>query len=1316
MKKHIYTLLATGFLFTQLLFAQVQQGLKNPGFECYTSCPTTFSQFDKVEDWFNPLSVFTSTPDYFQEDCGFTEFSASGGLLVTGVGGTNTPNYYDYQGCGRAGLFLNFNAGSQNPKYREYIAQRVDLEAGKVYIIDFEIQISQDNSTDDFERELAFYGYNGSFPASQTDFCINGAVQLSTFDVAGSPFNLDRPRQESRSIIPMMDFDYLIIGAACDTNFDATSNGYIFLDRMELTSTSTEVLTPIIEHFGPEDNPLCCFKGHHEQILLVGNEFHSSITASWGQSGSNPQAFAFTSPNNDTTSVTGSGPIAVGNYEFYYSFTKGGVSMTDTVKIEVAAPVILPVDVNDTILCNGQLTSELQTIISNEPNIDSINKYELTAWWQFIDFNDPTDIHVNYNPCITGSSTDWIDPMGNYRGNVLTSLGNDGCGGTIDSFSRNGPTTRFRLLRSIDTIFMVYCVSEQNCHAPPSCDTSLVIHRHVKVRVDKQYLCAPDTGLIYFLPSFYPEIIKDDLSITLNIIQESGPLGATILNPTARDSFMVKLDSAGIYIFRIEANQNGCIWYGKALFDVIDLFTDVGASDLAHCNANNHDRIYTEMRATPSRLRLNDLDWASWWTLINKDGSNHVFPNGNWLADSSATVLDGLGNLFITSNAADTNDCPALDPNYNIDNYESNSHNARFYYYVPFDSSYYVWTVEDPVCYDTLNRDTVLVVHRHIFAQVDSSTACLDDTVMMHLGIPFGSWMLAKSYPFINVTWSQTLGPPATIINPLSEDSVFVKIDTAGLYRFRATADDGTCTWSANVEFSVNPATIDVNAGNDTSDCSSVIANYVFNMNAQPNRLTLNQNKWGGAWSVLLNDTTEIFFPNGKCDSIINFMGPNDFINDTAFLNNSLNRVVALDIPNDTTCILFDNGSTIMPNMSNSPDAEFALLDYGTYTFIYRIFDCAGNISQDTFKITWDFQEPLAIAGSDTTINCATFSLDGNLSAASAGNTGCAEWRQIAGPATVNMLGANFFQSFVVGFDTLPNGNYTFVYKLGCNDCFVEDTIVVTNNAVPQVSLITIDTTLTNDSICVGDTIFLNVGAPAAGYQFQYFVNGVIYEPFTTEDTLMFVLTDSITSFNVVADDGSGCFESATPTINVIADCRSMVTLPIDLVSFEIDRSDCPELDFYWTTSTEINSSHFEIYALDEIKKVWTLIDKIEASQNSITNINYSYNFKPNRTSYGYYKIRLVDLDGSFKEGPIKSAYCGNNWESVSIYPNPTNGNINIKANFKVAEVVLYNDAGKQIYNGSLQQFSASDFPSGIYFITVIGDQQIVNDKFVKLD
>ena len=194
-------------------------GIKDPSIERYTSCPTSHSQlFNRSYHWFNVLNPSIATSDYYQEgsSCNFGGFIAAGGIKISYCPtcfSTSCERTF-YPGCGRAGIFVNYFDGSQDPKYKEFIGTRVDLIRGRNYSLSIDIQRSNDPSSNTIERDLVIYGYNGALPAAQVGYCPTGAVPIDT--ISRTLFNTDSNKTIISNFICPQNFSYLIIGGNCD--------------------------------------------------------------------------------------------------------------------------------------------------------------------------------------------------------------------------------------------------------------------------------------------------------------------------------------------------------------------------------------------------------------------------------------------------------------------------------------------------------------------------------------------------------------------------------------------------------------------------------------------------------------------------------------------------------------------------------------------------------------------------------------------------------------------------------------------------------------------------------------------------------------------------------------------------------------------------------------------------------------------------------------------------------------------------------------------------------------------------------------------
>lgn len=103
---------------------KAQNIIPNPGFETYSSLPTTYSQISRATGWVNPMGITAGTPDYF---------NIEGSFHVADLVGPNDGNGY-------AGGYVELtNTSSSQTDYKEYMTGTLsqDLVAGQTYTISF---------------------------------------------------------------------------------------------------------------------------------------------------------------------------------------------------------------------------------------------------------------------------------------------------------------------------------------------------------------------------------------------------------------------------------------------------------------------------------------------------------------------------------------------------------------------------------------------------------------------------------------------------------------------------------------------------------------------------------------------------------------------------------------------------------------------------------------------------------------------------------------------------------------------------------------------------------------------------------------------------------------------------------------------------------------------------------------------------------------------------------------------------------------------------------------------------------------------------
>jgi Secretion system C-terminal sorting domain len=163
--------------------------------------------------------------------------------------------------------------------------------------------------------------------------------------------------------------------------------------------------------------------------------------------------------------------------------------------------------------------------------------------------------------------------------------------------------------------------------------------------------------------------------------------------------------------------------------------------------------------------------------------------------------------------------------------------------------------------------------------------------------------------------------------------------------------------------------------------------------------------------------------------------------------------------------------------------------------------------------------------------------------------------------------------------------------------------------------------------------------------------------------------------------------------------------LPVKLVSVKGAVKNCAT-QLEWLVTAEENFKHYEIeYGTDGyyFKTIGTI-----AGTNKSTPTNYFFNHQNAVYGKGYYRLKMVDLDGSFEFSKIISIDNNCEKEVVKIYPTIVEQFLNIdlsKSSFFKTKAILYNELGIAVKSTTLavghNTMDISKLAKGIYFLQV---------------
>jgi hypothetical protein len=233
------------------------------------------------------------------------------------------------------------------------------------------------------------------------------------------------------------------------------------------------------------------------------------------------------------------------------------------------------------------------------------------------------------------------------------------------------------------------------------------------------------------------------------------------------------------------------------------------------------------------------------------------------------------------------------------------------------------------------------------------------------------------------------------------------------------------------------------------------------------------------------------------------------------------------------------------------------------------------------------------------------------------------------------------------------------------------------------------------------------------------FLGGVMYITHDGGNTWKSAATGSrnyqvyiVDSMNVYAAQGNGLWKLNSTTF-----------IPVELISFTASIVN-NKVSLNWTTATEINNLGFDI-EISYDKQLYKKIGFVRGFGTSSEKHNYTYSFNESLSSSAYFRLKQIDLDGSFEYSSVVEVDALNSSEFILAqnYPNPFNPTTKIgfqianlpsgKQGFGFASLKVYDVLGREVATLVNEEkpageyevgFDASHLSSGIYFYKLIAD------------
>jgi surface protein len=166
------------------------------------------------------------------------------------------------------------------------------------------------------------------------------------------------------------------------------------------------------------------------------------------------------------------------------------------------------------------------------------------------------------------------------------------------------------------------------------------------------------------------------------------------------------------------------------------------------------------------------------------------------------------------------------------------------------------------------------------------------------------------------------------------------------------------------------------------------------------------------------------------------------------------------------------------------------------------------------------------------------------------------------------------------------------------------------------------------------------------------------------------------------------------------------------------------EVSLEWQTSSEINNKGFEVeMSVDGL--TYQKVAFVEGRGNSTTIQQYNHTtIQPNEA---YYRLRQVDIDGTFSYSPVVFVEGMVREDLIWVYPNPTQNEFKLKTSDNILpteaiSIDIYDMAGKCVWRGAgkLEKVEADinitfhTWKAGTYLLYLRTDKKKLQTKFVK--
>jgi hypothetical protein len=220
--------------------------------------------------------------------------------------------------------------------------------------------------------------------------------------------------------------------------------------------------------------------------------------------------------------------------------------------------------------------------------------------------------------------------------------------------------------------------------------------------------------------------------------------------------------------------------------------------------------------------------------------------------------------------------------------------------------------------------------------------------------------------------------------------------------------------------------------------------------------------------------------------------------------------------------------------------------------------------------------------------------------------------------------------------------------------------------------------------------------------------------------------SNALTALRSTRDYASTPKTMRVPTLTNFSDfalTSELFPLPVEWLSFSGKLVDNQAVLLEWRTISEINHNYFEVERMNMFTQKFEKIKNVylPISTTSIEKKYHSLDKEPQIGS-NYYRIKQVDLDGTYSYSNVVEVTYMSNSNQITLLPNPTTDKTITIAipqlqNNQIADLEIYNATGKKCFSQSLIQQNTKLFlphlAKGMYLVVVRLNQQQITKKLI---